>query len=210
MPVSQEVSDLRAAPASQHRGRSGRGSEGEHVALQRRMSQLTGLFVLSVLMFDRRDDQEILSLAVSAGGSLVRGRVIATSLSVDGGQPRAPDGTPLDRQDLAQRLAELGSADGPADGGPTPWTRAYALRAIGGHAGHLVVGADREPGEQEEFLLRTLAQQTGAALTNAALHRRECRTAIELHRVNDDLAVVNEQLNATVADLERRRQIHET
>jgi sugar diacid utilization regulator len=174
------------------------------------MSQLTGLFVLSVLMFDRRDDKEILHLAVSAAGSLVRCRVVATSLCEDGGQPRAPDGTLLDRQDLAQRLAELGSADGPVDGGPTPWIRAYALRGIGGHAGHLVVGADRELDEQEEFLLRTLAQQAGAALTNAALHRRERETATELGRVNDDLAVVNERLNATVADLERRRQIHET
>jgi len=49
-----------------------------------------------------------------------------------------------------------------------------------------------------------LAQQAGAALTNAALHRLELGTAIELRRVNDDLAVVNEQLNATVADLECR------
>jgi sugar diacid utilization regulator len=216
VPVSQQVSDPHAVPASLHWGRSGRELADEHAALddhaavQRRMSQLTALFVLSVLMFDRRDDKEILHLAVSAVGPLVRCRVVATSLCEDGGQPRAPDGTPLDRRELAQRLADLGSADGPVDGGPTPWVRAYALRAVGGHAGHLVVGADREPGGQEEFLLRTLAQQAGAALTNAALHRRERRTATELRRVNDDLAVVIEQLNATVADLERRRQIHET
>jgi len=209
VPVSQQVSDPRAAPAPPHPGRSGRGPAGDQAALQRRMSQLTGLFVLSVLMFDRRDAQEILHLAVSAVGSLARCRVVATSLSEEGGQPHAPDRTPLDRPDLAQRLVELGSADGPVDGGPTPWVHAYALRAIGGHAGHLVVGADREPGEQEEFLLRTLAQQAGAALTNAALHRRERGTAMELRRVNDDLAVVNEQLSSTVADLERRRQIHE-
>jgi sugar diacid utilization regulator len=173
------------------------------------MSQLTGLSVLSILMFDRRDDREILDLAVSAVGSLAWCRVVATSLCDDGGQPRAPDGTPLDRPELARRLAELGGADGAVDGRPTPWTHAYAFRSIGGHAGHLVVDGDRRPSQHDEFLLRMLAQQAGAALTNAALHRRDRAAAAELRRVNDDLAVVNEQLHATVADLERRRQIHE-
>ena len=125
-------------------------------------------------MFDRRDDQEILHLAVSAVGSLARCRVVATSLCEDGGQPRAPDGTPLDWRDPAQRLVELGCADGAVDGSPTPWTRAYAVRAIGGHTGHLVVGADREPSEHEEFLLRMLAQQAGAAPPARSSWTRRC------------------------------------
>jgi len=125
-------------------------------------------------MFDRRDDQEILHLAVSAVGSLARCRVVATSLCEDGGRPRAPDGTLLDRPDLAQRLAELGCTDGAVDGWSTPWTRAYAFRAIGGHTGHLVVGADREPSEHEEFLLRMLAQQAGAAPPARSSWTRRC------------------------------------
>jgi hypothetical protein len=49
------------------------------------------------------------------------------------------------------------------------------------------------------------AQQTGAALANAALHRRERGTADELRRVNDDLAVVNMELKANAAGIPTRR-----
>ena len=55
-----------------------------------------------------------------------------------------------------------------------------------------------------------LAQQTGRALTTAALHRRDRETAGELRTLNSQLAEVNSRLAASVADLERRRKVHET
>jgi len=42
-----------------------------------------------------------------------------------------------------------------------------------------------EPSNEEQFLLRVLAQQTGATLGNRRLHAQEQATAQELSQVND-------------------------
>ena len=66
------------------------------------------------------------------------------------------------------------------------------------------------PSKDKLFLLRVLAQQTGRALTTAALHHRDKETAGELRTLNARLAETNDRLAASVIDLERRRKIHET
>src|SRR5262249_10003844 len=89
--------------------------------------------------------------------------------------------------------------------------RAWALSlcSFSGHCGYLVIGATAEPSVDEQFLLRVLAQQAGAALTNAALHRRERQAAAELRRLNDQAEAANRQLTATVTELQRQTRVHD-
>jgi sugar diacid utilization regulator len=178
-------------------------------ALRGQMSNLTSLFVLSMLMSDRRDEQEIIRLAVSSVASLAPCWPAASYLA-DEGVLRSPDGSTLVAPELSRRLGELNGAGGPVTHPGAGWAQAYPLRAVGGHAGYLVIAADAEPTPDQLFLLRTLALQTGAALTSTALYRREQEGAAELRRVNSELADVNERLAASVDDLERRRRVHET
>jgi DNA-binding PucR family transcriptional regulator len=81
------------------------------------------------------------------------------------------------------------------------WAWAFSLRSLEGHFGYLVVTADVEPPQTEQFLLRLLSQQTGIALTNALLHERH-RDAAE------SLGAANRALAETVGALERKTAIH--
>jgi sugar diacid utilization regulator len=177
-------------------------------AFREQLSHVCNLFTLSMVMSDGRDERQIVALAVSSVASLTSCRPVA-SLLISTGDLRAPDGSVLDRPDLTTRLKELDGDDGRVTGTRSAWARAYALRAVGGHAGYLVVEANTAPSKDRLFLLRVLAQQTGRALTTAALHRRDRETAGELRTLNTKLAEANDRLAASVNDLERRREIHE-
>jgi hypothetical protein len=184
------------------------------VRLREQISNLHSLFVLSMMMTESRDEDEILSLAVTSVASLgpcaTEGAYRPAGsepASQDVERFREPPGRK--RKALVAALLSLGGDDGPVDLPDGGWGCAYALRSLGGHWGWLVVSAPAQPTPDEQFLLKILAHQTGSALENAALHRRERAGAAELRRVNTELASVNEQLAATVADLERTATIHE-
>ncbi|WP_218588981.1 PucR family transcriptional regulator [Pseudonocardia oceani] len=161
-------------------------------------------------MSDGRTERQIIDLAVTSVASLTSCHPVASLLAGDAGELRAPDGTPLDRPELTAQLHLLEDVDGPVSRTGPGWARAYALRAVGGHAGHLVVAADAEPRADELLLLQMLAQQTGLALTTAALHLRQREVAEELRALNTELTDVNDRLAATVFDLELRSKVHET
>jgi sugar diacid utilization regulator len=179
------------------------------LALREQLSHLSNLLTLSMVMSDGRDERQIIALAVSSVASLTSCRPVA-SLLTGRGDLRAPDGRVLDWPELATRLTELDGADGRVVTPRSVWARAYALRAVGGQAGYLVVGADTTPSKDKLFLLRVLAQQTGRALTTATLHRRDREAAGQLRTLNARLAEANDRLAASVIDLEGRRKIHET
>ena len=181
------------------------------VRLREQISNLHSLFVLSMMMTESREEDEILSLAVTSVASL-------GSCTTEGAYRPAPADGELERfreppgrkrKALVSALRALGHDDGAVTVPGAGWGRAFALRSLGGHWGWLVVSAPAEPGADEQFLLKILAHQTGSALENAALHRRERTGAAELRRVNTELGSVNDQLAATVADLERTATIHE-
>ncbi len=181
--------------------------EREVVRLREQISNLHSLFVLSMMMTESRDEDEILSLAVTSVGSLGPCSTEGAYRPADLERFRQPAGRK--RKALVATLSALGPDDGPVAIPGAGWGRALALRSLGGHWGWLVVSAAAEPTPDEQFLLKILAHQTGSALENADLHRRERAGAAELRRVNTELASVNEQLAATVADLERTATIHE-
>ncbi|USX53797.1 CdaR family transcriptional regulator [Lentzea sp. HUAS12] len=78
-----------------------------------------------------------------------------------------------------------------------------------GLAGCLSGNADSEPSVDVMFLLKTLCQQTSAALANAALHRRGDEYVEELRRSNDERAAVNARLTATVDVLRHQQRVHD-
>jgi sugar diacid utilization regulator len=167
--------------------------------LRGQLTNLRALLVLSILMTESSDDEQILRLATSAAASLggwqIAGFVIAEQWWA-GGRRRAA----LEPR-LAAQLRAL-----PETGGPVTldaaWSWAYPLRSIAGRLGYLVVHAGHEPAVEEQFLAQVLAQQTGVAVSNAQLHGRERDTAAQL-------AATNEALEETVATLRRGMAIHE-
>jgi sugar diacid utilization regulator len=72
------------------------------------------------------------------------------------------------------------------------------------------VTARTSPTTEERFLLRTLAQQAGAALNSASLYRSERAASAELRDRNAQLASVNNDLTHAVSALEKRTRTHET
>jgi sugar diacid utilization regulator len=160
--------------------------------LREQTSNLAGLFALSMVMFDRLDEAEILRLAWSSVPA------IGPFTAVDVQSP------PLEKQ-----LGELAGEDGPVTTPDGAWVWAYALRSMGGNAGHLVISADVRPSPDQRFLLKTLAQQAGAALHSARLNHRERAAAAQLSDLNAQLETVNQQLRTAVTDLERQQHIHQ-
>jgi sugar diacid utilization regulator len=167
--------------------------------LRGQLTNLRALLVLSILMTESSDDEQILRLATSAAASLggwqIAGFVIGNAWWSDGRRRAALE------PGLAAQLRAL-----PETGGPVTldadWSWAYPLRSIAGRLGFLVVHAAREPAVEEQFLAQVLAQQTGVAVSNAQLHGRERDTAAQL-------AATNEALEETVATLRRGMAIHE-
>ena len=169
------------------------------VSLRGQLTNLRALLVLSILMTESADHEQILRLAASAASSLggwrVAGFVVAGTWWPGIEEPASGgDG-------LAARLRAL-----PDDGGPVTvpgagWSWAYPLRSITA-PGHMIAWAGHEPPADEQFLAQVLAQQTGVAMSNAQLHARERRTAREL-------AAANAALEETVATLRRGMLIHE-
>ncbi|MBB5158611.1 PucR family transcriptional regulator [Saccharopolyspora phatthalungensis] len=172
-------------------------------------SDLHRLFQLSMTMFERRDQENILRLAMSSvpalgpcqarSGYLLRDRELIEFLPDD----HAP------AAELADRLRALQGEDGLIAIPGAAWARAFGLRRPGGLSGYLVVTGEAEPSPHELFLLNVLAQQTAAAVANASLHQVEREHALQLSRLSDELAIMNQRLKDTVEDLQRRQLIHD-
>jgi sugar diacid utilization regulator len=167
------------------------------------------LFVLSMMMFDNREEDDIVRLAMTSVASLSRCRAEAGYLVRNAVLARTPIGWQRPNDAMDRQVLALQGEDGPVSIADAGWHWAFALRRLSGHSGYLVVGADTTPSTDELFLLKVLAQQTSAALSNASHHRREREHALELRRLNEEKATVNARLTALVSDLERQRSIHD-
>ncbi|MGH3903320.1 MAG: hypothetical protein ACRDTE_03865, partial [Pseudonocardiaceae bacterium] len=118
------------------------------------LSTLRSLLVLGKLMTEGADERQILELTRTAVPSLARCRVVGIELTSEQRRPAA----------LAVQLGLVGTTGGQIELPDACWAWAYPLSCNTGHLGHLVVAAAAELSGEEQFLLRALAQQTGAAL----------------------------------------------
>lgn len=175
-------------------------------ALRDQMAHLCGVFALSMMLFDQLEADDLVKLVAGALPALGPCRAVGTyllpGLTSSGGSVDPDAG-------LRGQLSALAGTDGPVGLPDAEWAWAYPLRGAGGHCGYLVVSADVPPSADEQFLVRTLAQQTGAALNSAALYQRERGTSEVLRDRNSQLGSVNAQLRDAIGDLERRNRMHE-
>jgi hypothetical protein len=132
------------------------------------MSRLCGVLALSTMLFDRVEQDEILKLVTSAVPALGPCRAEGVQLAGNGlGHGGVRPDADL-HPELRSQLEALAGSDGPLRVPATGWAWGYPLRGLGGHRGYLVVSAAARPSPDEQFLVRTLAQQAGAALNSAA------------------------------------------
>lgn len=169
------------------------------VELRGQLSRLNALLVLSMLMTESTDEQQIIRLGASAAPSFAACRLVGV-FTHDG---ETTVWTPGD-DEIATPPAIL---DLPTDGGAveitgSTWAWAYSLGGISTSLGHMVVAASHEIDRDGHFLLRVLAQQIGTAIRNSRLHQFERTAAAEL-------ASVNSQLESTVQALAQRIEIHD-
>jgi PucR C-terminal helix-turn-helix domain/GGDEF-like domain len=181
---------------------SGPAASGHHddpALLRAQLTNLRALLVLSILMTESADDEQILKLAVSAASSLGAWRIkgFAVGDQWQNGADRA-GAIPPQLNNQLNTLPEAGGRVITGEG----WAWAYPLRSIAGPIGHMVACAGCQPTSEQQFLAQVVAQQTGVAVSNARLHARERAIAAEL-------AQTNAALQETVATLRRGMQIHE-
>lgn len=167
------------------------------------LSNLYGVLILSALMFDGRHADSILEIAANAVSSLGAFHTEATYRVADGTlvDGRNP-GRKLDRSIDSLVAANLG-ADLPIELPDGQWRYAIALQAVEGSKGALVIRTAVAPSHDELFLLRALAQQTAAAMTNADLLEKE-RALIQ------DRERAIRRLSNTISELTRQDKIHAT
>jgi len=168
--------------------------------LRAQLTNLRALLVLSILMTESADDEQILRLAVSAASALGAWRIAGFAVGETWRTDASDTGSvPPQLNEQLRALPETGGKVTTTDG---EWAWAYPLRSIAGPIGHMIAYAAGEPTGEEQFLAQVVAQQTGVAVSNARLHARERAIAAEL-------AQTNAALEETVATLRRGMQIHE-
>ena len=161
--------------------RPGRPADAD---LRERLGEFRALLVISLLMTESVNEEQILELAASSAPGLGPWRVEGYGFT-DGQWRPGPDQPTAAPGGLTRQLAGLGSAGGPVDLPGRPWAQAYPLRGVSGLLGHLVASCEEEPSAEQRFLIQVIAQQTGVAVSNARLHARERATAAELAATND-------------------------
>jgi sugar diacid utilization regulator len=175
----------------------------EEANLRERLGEFRVLLVISLLMTESVNVDQILELAASSAPGLGPWRIEGYGFTDGRWRPGQGAGhAPAVTGDLSGQLAALGSRGGKMNLPGRRWAWAYPLRGVSGLLGHLVASCDREPSDEERFLIQVIAQQTGVAVSNAQLHARERATAAEL-------AATNAALAETVTSLQRSMDIHE-
>lgn len=163
------------------------------------LSNLYGLFVISMSMFEAREVDAILRLAATSAPALSDCEVVASYLVVHGVLTSRAETGSWDDQ-LAEQIGSLTGSTGPVVLPHGAWGWCFALRGQSGLNGCLVVRAARRPPKEEFFLLEALGQQTGRALAAALLYRRDAEQAATLQELNT-------ALSATVARLEGQTNV---
>ncbi|MDT0301298.1 PucR family transcriptional regulator [Streptomonospora wellingtoniae] len=166
-------------------------------------------FLLSSLLFDGRDEDEILRLALGAVDAFASLQPLAGYRMYAGSLRPLDDERWAPAAGLDAEVAELDGQDETVSSVGVPWVRAFALRHSDDVRGYLVVGSTAEPTEGQLLPLRFLVQQTAAAMANTETHRREQAVTARLRRLNEENERANARLSAHNAELEFRERLYE-
>ena len=150
-------------------GSSAGAHSNELGLLRAQLTNLRALLVLSILMTESADDEQILRLAVSASSTLGAWRIAGFAVG-DTWQTDAngAGSVPPQLSEQLRALPETGGQVTTLDGG---WAWAYPLRSIAGPIGHMIACAADEPTGEEQFLAQVVAQQTGRGGVQRAIAR---------------------------------------
>ena len=169
-------------------------SQGNDVREQ--LSSLRGMLMLSMLMIQQGEEDQIVHLATTAIPALARARCEGVLLQGNWHEQSTP---------LSPKVREIVEAQLPGPGAVASlvqipgraWSWAFSLTARGGGVGWLIVSAERVPTDAERSLLRTLAQQIGVSLVNARLLASERIRGAELaadNRVLESTMEIHDRL----------------
>jgi sugar diacid utilization regulator len=172
------------------------------------LSSLYGVFVLSAMMFDGRSAESILALTANSVPSLSRCQAEAIYRIENGTLADGRDASRTLDNGLDARVAANLGADHEIIEPDDVWRYAIALRAVSGMTGVIVVRANTPASQDEIFLLKVLAQQAAAAMTNADLLESERARRVQLSDLTEEHESTIRRLSQTVAELKRREQIH--
>ena len=153
------------------------------------LGALDGVLALSTLMTVTHDVGRIVALAGNAVSSL--GRYRLDGVFIAGGGWHATEGPcrlPAVRAVVEARLAAVDSTGGSLPIPGEPWSWVFPLRGVNGALGCFLVGGEAAPSAEQQFLLQLVALQTGGALANARLHRRQRSLTDDLRRARAALA----------------------
>jgi sugar diacid utilization regulator len=170
--------------------------------LRKQLGNLRALLVISVLMTEATDEEQILRLAASAAPALGRWRIEGYGFSDGSWRPAGADAPARMPAGLGELLAALGEGSGEFRQPGWTWSWAFPLRSVVGVFGHMIAVSDEPPSADDQFLIQVVAQQAGVAVSNARLHAGERVAAAEL-------VAANAALEGTIATLRRSMAIHE-
>src|SRR5258708_11325921 len=121
-----------------------RPDEAADANLRERLGEFRALLVISLLMTESVNEEQILELAASSAPGLGPWRIDGYGFT-DGQWQPGPDQPTAAPSGLARQLGGLGSGGGPVDLPGRPWAWAYPLRRGGRLLGHLGASLQGEP-----------------------------------------------------------------
>lgn len=163
--------------------------------LRRALTGLHELLVMSMLMLDRHDVDEVLDVLAHAVESVTRCQLVHVTFRRHQEWTSWPPGKPTKSRLRPGQQTYL------EDHGDF-WTCTTAVAALSGSPGQLVLKHSTRPDAEQVFVIERLGHLLGAALVDAELHERDRQRVREVNSTNDEMA-------RTVAALRHREAVHE-
>lgn len=163
--------------------------------LRRALTGLHELLVLSMLMLDRHDVDEVIEVLAPAVESVTRCQLVHVTFQRHEEWTTWPPGHPS-KSSLPPSDRAFVEDHG------DHWTCTTAVAALSGSPGQLVLRHATRPDAEQLFVIERLGHLLGAALADAELHERDRRRAVELDSANIEMA-------CTLAALRHREEVHE-
>lgn len=170
-------------------------AENDELDVRRALTGLHELLVMSMLMLDRHDVDEVLDVLAHEVESVTRCQLVYVTFERRQKWTTWPPGHPTNS---SLRPGERAFIETHGDS----WTCTTAVAARSGATGQLVLKSSTMPDAEQVFVIERLGHLLGAALVDEELNERDRRCALELDAANTEMA-------RTVAALNHREAVHE-